>query len=599
MINTPVNVLDGPLTALRESEIRLMNEMAATLADTGPQAQEDRKRLLEIGQDLRDAFFMVVVIGEFNAGKSSFINALISDELLPVGITPTTEAIEVIRYSEIPARQPQLKESGIREWAHPNTGAVGVAIVDTPGTGSVFQKHEQTAKAFLHRSDLVIFVISAKRAFAETERLYLELAKNYGKKIILVVNQIDLLKPHEQQEVRRFVENQVTELLGIQPLIFQVSAKEALAARRQTNGPEPIESSSGIEAVRAHLRGVFSETSPARQKLLTQLDTAERIISRHAENIKNHADLVNSDTNKVRDVQKELHQQAQGLSEQLRGARDNVDKVFDGIRQRGITFIDEQLSIKRVGRTLNKQALQQEFQNVVIGRALRDVNEATENYVNTVIDHSRIYWRGVIDRLNQLKELMEQEVGGLDAGVYAEQRESLQDAIRIAEGELRSYSSGKVVDEIQSVFNANLNGFMLSSLAAFGGFIVTLIASIGTAGPLAGAGAAPFALPGFIIGAIIALPGGVLALRYLRRLSADTKRDFNERVDSLVAKYHTGLDDLIQKERNRLTQYGSQVLTPIFSRLDVMAERYANQQKTFNAHRQQVEALRKGIQESK
>jgi hypothetical protein len=283
----------------------------------------------------------------------------------------------------------------------------------------------------------------------------------------------------------------------------------------------------------------------------------------------------------------------------LRGARDNVDKVFDGIRQRGITFIDEQLSIKRVGRTLNKQALQQEFQNVVIGRALRDVNEATENYVNTVIDHSRIYWRGVIDRLNQLKELMEQEVGGLDAGVYAEQRESLQDAIRIAEGELRSYSSGKVVDEIQSVFNANLNGFMLSSLAAFGGFIVTLIASIGTAGPLAGAGAAPFALPGFIIGAIIALPGGVLALRYLRRLSADTKRDFNERVDSLVAKYHTGLDDLIQKERNRLTQYGSQVLTPIFSRLDVMAERYANQQKTFNAHRQQVEALRKGIQESK
>jgi small GTP-binding protein len=613
MLNTSVNVLDGPMTALRESEIRLMNEMSATLADIGTDAQEDRRRLLEIGQDLRDAFFLVVIIGEFNAGKSSFINSLIGEDLLPVGITPTTEAIEVIRYSEIPSRQPQLKESGIREWAHPNTGAIGVAIVDTPGTGSVFQKHEQTAKAFLHRSDLVIFVISAKRAFAETERLYLELAKNYGKKIILVVNQIDLLKPNEQHEVRRFVESQVGELLEIQPLIFMVSAKEALTARRQANlsggttengaaegAPVSVVSSAGgIDAVRAHLRGVFSETSPAKQKLLTQLDTAERIITRHYDNVKNRADLVSADTNKVHEVHKELQQQAQGLNDQLRSARDGIDKVFDGIRQRGMTFIDEQLSMKRIGRTLNKEALQQEFQNVVIGRALRDVNEATENYVNTVIDHSRIYWRGVIERLNQLKDLLEQEIGGLDAGVYAEQRESLQEAIQLAEGELRSYSNGKVVDEVQNIFNTNMNRFMVSSLAAFSGLIVTLLATIGTAGPVIGVHAAPLALPGLIIGAALAVPGGFFALRYLRRLSADSKRDFNERVDQLVAKYHTALDDLIQKERNRLTQYGNQVLTPIFSRLEVLAERYANQQKTFNAHRQQVETLRKGIQESK
>ncbi|MFN8372222.1 MAG: dynamin family protein [Anaerolineae bacterium] len=330
MINTQVNVLDGPLTALRESEIRLMNEMAATLADTGTEAQEDRRRLVEIGQDLRDAFFMVVVIGEFNAGKSSFINALLGDDLLPVGITPTTEAIELIRYSEIPSRQPQLKESGIREWSHPNTGAVGVAIVDTPGTGSVFQKHEQTAKAFLHRSDLVIFVISAKRAFAETERLYLELAKNYGKKIILVVNQIDLLKPNEQQEVRRFVENQTSELLGIQPLIFMVSAKEARTpaaslpsvVARQKTARQSLSRRAQVGLTRCvlYLRGVFSETSPAKQKLLTQLDTAERIISKHYDLVKGRADLVSADTSKVHDVQKELQQQAQGLSDQLRSA---------------------------------------------------------------------------------------------------------------------------------------------------------------------------------------------------------------------------------------------------------------------------------------
>ena len=220
--------LEGPLSALREDEIRLLTSIAETLADIGDSTDEDRQRLLDVAQDLRAMFFMVVVIGEFNAGKSTFINALLGEHLLPTGITPTTEVIELIRYDETPQRKPTMREDGIREWAHPDTGAPGVAIIDTPGTGSVFQKHEKTAKSFLHRSDLVIFVISAKRAFAETERLYLELAKNYGKKIILVINQIDLLGQAERAEVRRFIEAQVRDLLDIEPLIFAVSSWEAL-----------------------------------------------------------------------------------------------------------------------------------------------------------------------------------------------------------------------------------------------------------------------------------------------------------------------------------------------------------------------------------
>ncbi|NWF70620.1 MAG: dynamin family protein [Chloroflexi bacterium] len=596
-INAQVTALDGPLAALRESEIRLLNEMATTLTDVGEQAQEDRQRLLEIAQDLRAAFFLVVVIGEFNAGKSSFINALLGEELLPMGITPTTEAIELIRYGEIPTRTPQLRESGIREWTHPNTGAPGVAIVDTPGTGSVFQKHEHTAKSFLHRSDLVIFVISAKRAFAETERLYLELAKNYGKKIILVMNQIDLLKPNEQQEVRRFVESQVFELLGIQPLLFMVSAKEALAARRQRDGAESGAESGigGVEAVRAHLRGVFSEISPAKQKLLTQLDTAERIIGKHAELVKSNADHVAADTGKVRDVQSEFQRQAQGLNEQLRSTRDEIDKVLEGIRERGMVFIDSQLSIRRIGRTLNKEAMQQEFQSVVIGRALRDVNEATGDYVNAVIDHSRLYWRGVIDRLNQLKDVLEQEIGGLDAGVYAEQRESLQEAIRIAENELKTYSKGDVLDDLRSNFQSNMTGFTVTSLVAAGGLIFLALEAI-TRGPLI-AGAVGTIFPPVAIAA--SAVSGIFAWRYVRNSVSKNKNEFNARVDQLLAKYHTALDELVQKERARLTQYGNQVLTPIFSRLDVLAQRYANQQATFRAHQQQIEALRTGVQESK
>ncbi len=579
--------IDGPLAALRESEVRLLTDIAETLSEMGDQTQEDRQRLQDVAYDLRDLFFLVAVIGEFNSGKSSFVNALLGDKLLPMGITPTTEQIELIRYGETANYKPKLREDGIREWMHPNTGAPGVAIVDTPGTGSVFQKHETTAKEFLHRSDLVVFLISAKRAFAETERLYLELAQRYGKKIILVVNQIDLLEAKEQDEVRRFIERQAAELLDLRPLIFMVSAKEALAAPGGGN----------IDTVKAHFRGVFSEAPPARQKLLAQLDMAQQVVRRYQDMIRGKADLVTADTAKVREVQQELEQQAVGLDSQLVSARAEIDRVFEGIRQRGMAFIDSNLSLRKLGRVPHRDALQAEFQELVVGRALRDINEATSGYINAVIDQSRLYWRGIIDRLNQLQDLMEQELSGLDSGVYAEQRESLQEAIRIAEAELKSYSTGRVIGDIQQTFETNMNGFAAWSGAAIFGLVITLLATVGTPGPLIGVGAAALALPAVLIAAPITAIGGYAAWRYYRRITEDTRRDFNQRIDQVEKTYHGALQDLTQKERARLTQYGKQVLTPIFSRLDVLAQRYANQQAKLTDYQQQIETLRKGIQE--
>jgi small GTP-binding protein len=592
-VSVVVTTLDGPLAAFREAEIRLLTDIATALAEMGDTAQEDRKRLLEVAQDLREMFFLVVIIGEFNAGKSSFINALLGDQLLPVGVTPTTETIELIRYGDVPNRKPSVREDGIREWMHPNTGAPGVALVDTPGTGSVFHKHEKTAKAFLHRSDLVIFVISAKRALAETERLYLELARDYGKKIILVVNQIDLLSPQERTEVRRFVERQVEELLDLRPLIFMVSSKEALNALR--NGTAE---GGGIDAVRAHLRGVLSEAPPTKQKLIAQLDMAERIASKYAEMVNGRADLVSADTAKVRDVQSELEQQSLGLNAQLKNARADIDTVFEGLRRRGLSFINENLSIRRLGRGTNREALQAEFQDVVIGRALRDINDASGDYVNALIDNSRLYWRGVIDRLNQLRDLVEQELTGLDASVYAEQREALQEAIRIAEAELKSYSSGRVIGEMEDLFRNNMNGFTASAAAAIIGIIVTVLAIAAPGGVIGASVIYASATVAFVIGAPIAAIGSIAAIRYYRRVTADTKRDFNQRVDQLEATYHAALDDLTQRERNRLTQYGKQVLTPIFSRLEVLAQRYALQQNTLQKLIEQIETLQRGIEES-
>ena len=148
---------------------------------------------------------------------------------------------------------------------------------------------------------------------------------------------------------------------------------------------------------------------------------------------------------------------------------------------------------------------------------------------------------------------------------------------------------------MQSLFQSNMSGFATGALTALIGVIVAIVASIGTPGPLIG-GAAVLALPAFLIAVPVAAVGGYAALRYYRRVSEDTKRELNTRIDEIEATYHEALDKLTQKERNRLTQYGTQVLTPIFSRLDVLSERYNAQESQMRGYLERVASLRKEIE---
>ncbi len=586
-----MKALEGPISTLREREIKLISSIAEALIKLDGEAERNRQRLKDVAQDLRDMFFIVSVIGEFNAGKSSFVNALIGETLLPTGIRPTTEYIELIRYAPQTNRKPTLRSDGLREWAHPNIGADGVAIVDTPGSGSIFQKHEKTAKNFLHRSDLVIFVISAKRAFGEAERLYLELAKDYGKKIILVLNQVDLLTAAEQAEVRKFVEERVQEFLDIRPLLFMTSSK----AYFEQPELEGATDDSGILGLRAHLRGLYQQAPPAKQKLLTQLATAERIVQAAHQSIQTKLEAVTLDAERIRDIESELERQSLGLDRQMSEAQAEIQTALEHLRTRGLAFIAEHLSIRKLRASSAKDDLQAQFQAAVIGSSLMDVNKACNDYINALIDSSRIYWRSVIDRLNRIQDILEREVDGLDAGIYSEQRESLQDAIRIAEAELKSYSSGKVIQDMEKMFKANMAGFQRSALVSMSG-ILTAIVAVATPGPLLGAAAAPLALPAFIVGVAGSLIFSLPAYRYYRKVNRETRDQFNQQIDILEQNYHRALDELTAKERNRLGQYGKQALTPVFSRLDVMAKRYGSQERQFSDYLDEVADLRGRIE---
>jgi predicted ribosome quality control (RQC) complex YloA/Tae2 family protein len=108
--------------------------------------------------------------------------------------------------------------------------------------------------------------------------------------------------------------------------------------------------------------------------------------------------------------------------------------------------------------------------------------------------------------------------------------------------------------------------------------------------------AAPLAIPAVLIGAVFAVPGGLYLLRYMRKLSTETKADFVTRVDKLEKTYHDALDDLTGTERTRLSQHGMQVLTPIFSRLEALAAQAKEALASFEQYGTRAATLKRTIE---
>src|SRR5918996_4655043 len=154
-------------------------------------AAPEHQSALDRSIEQLDELFLLVIIGEFNAGKSAFINALVGSKVVAEGVTPTTAQINVLQYGDTLDRH--VREANLHVITAPAPILREIHIVDTPGTNAIIREHEAITSDFVPRSDLVLFVTSADRPFTETERAFLEQVRGWGKKVVVVINKIDIL----------------------------------------------------------------------------------------------------------------------------------------------------------------------------------------------------------------------------------------------------------------------------------------------------------------------------------------------------------------------------------------------------------------------
>lgn len=264
--------------------------------------------------------FLLALIGPFGVGKSSLINALLGDEVLVTGPVPTTSQVAILRHGD--AFEKAGAQDGVETIFHPAPLLRQISLVDTPGLESVFAQHSERTDSFLHRSDWVVLVMLATQALSASNLKYLETLKSYGKHVLVVVNQVDLLDDEQRATVRDFVVEQSSLHLGAEPDVFLVSARQGLAARR-SNPPDAVAwQASGMAAFEEYLVGALDDRERLRQKLQTPLQIARNVLTR---------------------AQAEVKLQQQAL-DRHRSVQENIDAQIVVARQQQETLVEASMS---------------------------------------------------------------------------------------------------------------------------------------------------------------------------------------------------------------------------------------------------------------
>ena len=338
--------------------VRGLSDVAATLGTTSLKERVDRELVRKLEEDR----FHLVVVGEFNHGKTTFVNALLGEQALPVGVTPTTATIHHIRWADKPEAT-VVTTSGERRsvpFAEAKRFAVGggasgddvdyleigypaallkerILLVDTPGVNDLSLQRADITYSYIPRADAVLFLLDAGQILKESERVFLndKLLKASRDKIVFVITKWDLLSAEEQREALAYAKNHLADLVKA-PVVFPVSAELALSGNRDGSGlPELVAHLTRFlaeERGRILLDNALGEGLGVSELLGKGIDARRRSIQMNNEEIDRRIAALEQDlTGKAGTIEQRRMQIREDVSGIKAGARKDLDRFVDDV----------------------------------------------------------------------------------------------------------------------------------------------------------------------------------------------------------------------------------------------------------------------------
>lgn len=442
---------------LLQRERSLLEELRVLLARLD--ATEPDLTLLKTSVRQMEELFLLVVVGEFNAGKTAFLNALLGEKLLTEGVTPTTSHIHILRYGE--QFQQEMTADDILLLHLPVEWLRDINLVDTPGTNAVVQRHQEITEEFIPRSDLVLFVTSADRPFSESERTFLQRIRQWSKKIVVIVNKIDLIEdPADRSKIIEFVRENGRSLLGSDPQIFTVSTRQALQAKQQarSKGTQPqgdLWQASQFAPLERFMLEQLDDRERLRLKLANPLGVAAKLIEKYTEVITERQTILKGDFETLDTIEGQLAAYVDDMRRDFSYQRSRVDNVLYAMAERGDRFFDDMLRLARIMDLMNSEKVRGEFEREVVADTSREIERHVSELIDWVVEKDYRQWQFVTEYIGRRATQHADRMIGTVNSNFELNRQSLlasvgQNAQRVVERYDRESESLKLAQEVQT-----------------------------------------------------------------------------------------------------------------------------------------------------
>lgn len=440
--------------------------------------------------------FSIFICGEFNAGKSSLLNQLNNQEIATVGLLPTTRDIQ----------------------AYNPEGLGGLVFIDSPGTNSIIEQHQELTENYLQQADIILFVTSVERPLSKSEQDFLTLVdRTWARKIIVTINKTDLVNDEEAKQIRDYVIEGLKNILAEMPPVFNISSKTGVGIAELKNFllaflAEGEKVKLKLHGPQSSLLVYLEQLEQKNQALQSKLQTEKTIFDRTSRRIEERLEEYNL----------------------LFGIfRDNIDDLFTALIQGTNQLIDDNTS----------------FITVLKRRITKEDDLLAERLAKTIKE---------IQLDKNLQEIFKEAIATFikyRERIVREAKEDLETAVTISEDTLQiptidteRLDLDELSTKIKTAAEQGLDNFWRLGITAaatgFGGQLLFSTASVD---------ATAFLIAGFF---------GLLGINALPRERKKVKQELAENYRGLQENYTNTLKETLATELNKCLQQFADVIRP-------------------------------------
>lgn len=381
----------------------LLGQTIAQLNDLGTDFSKEIDSLNELKKRFLEGRFHLAVLGQFKRGKSTLLNALLGEAILPTAVIPLTSIPTFIQAGQklsakvlfedkklsaeytagdssnlldflskyvAEANNPanQLNVQQVEVFHPTEILRDGVVLIDTPGIGSTFKHNTEATLNFLPQCDAAMFLVSADPPITEVEIAFLKQVQKKVPHLFFILNKVDYLTEQEKEEILSFTKKVLTEQVGIEnDNIFCVSARLGLQARQ--NNDSNLWNKSGLNDIEAYLVGFLAEEKNEALRQAVRKKAAD-ILGGVLMQIQLFVKTLQMP---MEDLEKRLEIFREKLSELEQSKESEID-VLEGDKKRTHEFLEEHSEqLRQKSRSYLKGVVEETFSRL----ELEQLNEDT------------------------------------------------------------------------------------------------------------------------------------------------------------------------------------------------------------------------------